>query len=147
MYRHILVAIDGSETSDRALQEAINLAGEQKAALRLVHVIDKTPISIGEIGWMNDAQLEDMFLKSGQKIIDNGQEQVHRAGMEATVALLQTTGRRIASVITEEAERWPADLVVIGTHGRHDVEHLLLGSVAEAVIRIASVPVLLIRSQ
>lgn len=147
MYKRILVAIDGSETSDRALQEAISLSKEQQSALRLVHVIDKTPLSVGEIGWMSDAQLEDIFLKSGQKIIDKAQDQVHHAGMEATSALPQTVGRRIASVIAEEARQWPADLIVIGTHGRHDLEHLLLGSVAEGVIRIASIPVLLIRSQ
>lgn len=147
MYKHILVPVDGSATSNRALREAIDLAKEQQAALRLVHVIDETPISLGDVGWMGDTELEDAFFKVGQKIMDQAQEQVRQAGLEAGSALLHTVGKRIGSVIVEEARHWPADLIVVGTHGRHGVEHLLLGSVAEGVIRTASVPVLLIRGQ
>ena len=55
--------------------------------------------------------------------------------------------RRIATAIVEEAAAWGADLIVIGTHGRRGFEHLVLGSVAEGVVRRATVPVLLIRSR
>jgi nucleotide-binding universal stress UspA family protein len=56
-------------------------------------------------------------------------------------------GERIASVIEGEARRWQADLIVIGTHGRSGLSRLLLGSVAEGVVRVASVPVLLVRAE
>ena len=50
-------------------------------------------------------------------------------------------------MIAAEAKAWPADLIVIGTHGRRGVDHLLMGSVAEGVVRISPVPVLLIRDR
>jgi nucleotide-binding universal stress UspA family protein len=61
--------------------------------------------------------------------------------------LLETEGKRVASVIDDDAKRWPADLIVIGTHGRSGISRLLLGSVAEGVVRGASVPVLLVRAE
>ena len=53
--------------------------------------------------------------------------------------------RRVPDVVVAEAKRWPADLIVAGTHGRRGLSHLFLGSVAEGIIRISTVPVLLIR--
>jgi nucleotide-binding universal stress UspA family protein len=55
--------------------------------------------------------------------------------------------QRICDVINREAKRWPADLIVIGTHGRRGFNHLLLGSVAEGVIRLAAKPVLAIHGR
>lgn len=71
--------------------------------------------------------------------------QVREAGLEAEVILPETFGLRIASIIIEEAKRWPADLIVIGSHSRRGVDRLLLGSVAESVVRLSTKPVLLIR--
>lgn len=64
--------------------------------------------------------------------------------MQVETALLETGGERIASVIYREAQRWQADLIVIGTHGRSGFSRLFLGSVAEGVVRMAMVPVLLV---
>lgn len=61
--------------------------------------------------------------------------------------MLEANGERIARVIDNEALAWGADLIVIGTHGRTGFNHLLFGSVAEGVVRGASVPVLLVRSE
>jgi nucleotide-binding universal stress UspA family protein len=58
--------------------------------------------------------------------------------------LLEADGERIASVIVEEARHWPADLIVIGTHGRSGFSRILFGSVAEGIVRTAHIPVLLI---
>jgi nucleotide-binding universal stress UspA family protein len=58
---------------------------------------------------------------------------------------VETLGPRIHDAIEEEAVRWPADLIVIGTHGRRGFRRLLLGSVAEGLIRVSTKPVLLIR--
>ena len=60
--------------------------------------------------------------------------------------MLDSGGARIASVIVDEARRWPADLIVIGTHGRSGFSRVLFGSVAEGVVRTAHIPVLLIRA-
>jgi nucleotide-binding universal stress UspA family protein len=66
--------------------------------------------------------------------------------VEADTLLVDAAGRRIATAIVEEAARWGAELIVMGTHGRHGFEHLILGSVAEGVVRRAVTPVLLIRA-
>jgi nucleotide-binding universal stress UspA family protein len=63
------------------------------------------------------------------------------------MAEIETIGHRVADVIAAEAAAWPADLIVVGTHGRRGVNRLLLGSVAEGVARVATRPVLLIRGQ
>ncbi|MHB1514336.1 MAG: universal stress protein [Acidiferrobacteraceae bacterium] len=146
MYKNILVAIDGSETSARALQAAIKLAKEQSARVRLVHVIDEFPFATPDTGWVDDVRLGEVLFKAGQAIIDEAREQVQKAGLEVETALPQNLSQRIATVIVDEAKRWPADLIVAGTHGRHGIEHLVLGSVAEGVARAASMPVLLIPS-
>ena len=62
------------------------------------------------------------------------------------MALVDAGERRVAQAIIEEAERRRADLIAMGTHGRRGVQHFMLGSVAEGVIRQATIPVLLLRS-
>ena len=57
----------------------------------------------------------------------------------------KTDKGRIGAVISQEAEKWLADLLVVGTHGRKGINHLLMGSVAEGVMRTANMPVLLVR--
>ena len=72
---------------------------------------------------------------------------VRDAGIEFDTAsiVIDVPGQHIYDAIEEEAKRWPADLIVIGTHGRRGFRRLLLDSVAENVTRVASKPVLLIR--
>ncbi len=147
MYARIMVAIDGSSTSDRALQEAIALAKDQKAELRLVHVIDQTPIMQADIGWPDNGELEEVFVKTGQRVMDDGLAKVREAGLKAEPSLLRESGKRVANVIADEARAWSAQLLVVGTHGRHGVERLLLGSVAEGILRTAAMPVLLVHGQ
>ncbi len=147
MYKKILVAIDGSHTSSLALQEAIKLAQEQSARLRLVHVIDEFPFITADTGVIDDTQLGEVLFKAGQNIIDEAVAKVKAAGLEVETALPENLTQRIATVIVEEAKRWSADLVVVGTHGRRGIQHLVLGSVAEGVARAATMPILLIPSR
>lgn len=146
MYPHILVAVDGSELSNHALREAIALAQSQHAALRIVHVADEITLNWeGEYGDMS-AVLEN-FRESGRRVLEKAQNLAREAGMEPEAKLLeiQTFGHRISDLIVEEAKDWPADLIVVGTHGRRGLHDVLLGSVADGVARRASVPVLLVR--
>lgn len=146
MYQRILVAVDGSDTAKQALREATRLAKDQRAELRLIHVIDETLITWDESGTMGEtATLLEALRKAGQTIADKALAQMREAGLKAQVVLPETFGERVASVIAEEARRWPADLIVIGTHGRRGVDRLLLGSVAEGVVRLSAKPVLLVR--
>jgi nucleotide-binding universal stress UspA family protein len=147
MYKHILVAVDGSDTSNLALQEAMKLAKEQQAALRLIHVVDETPVYMTMDIAYALPDFQKAMREAGQKLLATCAATARQAGVEVDTkfVILEVLTRRICDVINEEAKGWPADLIVIGTHGRHGFNHLLLGSVAEGVIRLAVKPVLVIR--
>lgn len=147
MYQRILVPIDGSETSERALQEAIKLA-DSAAQLRVVYVLEEIyPLDATGFELIDYADLQNAMRDSGERALAKAAEKVKRLGVTVETALLQASGERVASVIEIEASRWHADLIVIGTHGRSGLSRLLLGSVAEGVVRLASVPVLLVRAE
>jgi nucleotide-binding universal stress UspA family protein len=148
MFKRILVAVDASPTGELALDTAIRLAAESQAPLRIVHVVDVVSINLGaEFPYPLDVS---------ESIIKNGQEILRRSGTTAAVAglaaetnliTIDTVSQRIPDVIADDAEAWSADLIVIGTHGRRGLAHLLLGSVAEGVARVATKPVLLVRGK
>ncbi|GJL73790.1 MAG: universal stress protein [Nitrosomonas sp.] len=146
MYQHILVPVDGSPTSNRALQEALKLAKQLKAQLALIHVMEKIWYVDNE-SYLNYAELQNAVRISSEKILAQAEAAVLQEGVSPTVKLLEARGERIANMVVAEAKRWPADLIVIGTHGRSGFSHLLFGSVAEGVVRTAHVPVLLIRGE
>lgn len=146
MYQNILVPVDGSPTSDRALQEALKLAKQQNAQLALIHVLEDVWYVDNE-SYLNYAELQKLQRISSEKILAQAEKSVRQAGMNATVKSLETRGERTANMIIAEAKRCSADLIVIGTHGRSGFNHLLFGSVAEGVVRMAHVPVLLIRGE
>jgi nucleotide-binding universal stress UspA family protein len=93
------------------------------------------------------ADFQKAMREAGQKILATCAATAREAGIEADTkfVILEVLTRRICDAINEEAKGWPADLIVIGTHGRHGFNHLLLGSVAEGVIRLAAKPVLVVR--
>lgn len=146
MYQHILVPVDGSPTSYRALQEALKLAKQLKAQLALIHVMEEIWYVDSE-SYLNYAELQKSVRISSEKILAQAEAAVLQEGVSPTVKLLEARGDRIANVIVAEAKRWAADLIVIGTHGRSGFSHMLFGSVAEGVVRTAHVPVLLIRGE
>jgi nucleotide-binding universal stress UspA family protein len=127
-----------------SLDEAINLASEAYAQLRLIYVADETLTSWGSL---TGVDLKEALFRTGGEIIDQALNRVRRAGLEAKTAIAETTGRRIENVIVEDARNWAADLIVIGTHGRRGVGRLMLGSVAEGVARLSPVPVMLVHAK
>jgi nucleotide-binding universal stress UspA family protein len=90
--------------------------------------------------------IQRAWRRAGQEILDQAAASPREAGVQAETALLELDGR-VSRVVTDEAERWGAELIVIGSHGRQGLEQLLLGSVAEGVLRTAAVPVLLVRAR
>ncbi|MBI1174257.1 MAG: universal stress protein [Sideroxydans sp.] len=146
MYQRILVPVDGSETSDSALHEAIRFAQQHNATLRLVHVIEDARFFESE-SMIDYSTLQDMARRSGEQVLSRAATAVQQAGLTAETDLLELDGRRVENLIVAEAKRWPADLIVIGTHGRSGVSRLLFGSVAEGVVRGAHIPILLIRGE
>jgi nucleotide-binding universal stress UspA family protein len=151
MYSRILAATDGSETSELAIEQAARLAKDQNAKLRIVHVIEQSRLAFAAAGPVAvdlEAILEALR-KSGQAALERGRAIAQRNDVQADVAIVgdDAVDDRVAVVLADEARRWKADLIVLGTHGRRGINHLLMGSVAEAVARIAPAHVLLVRSQ
>lgn len=148
MYRNILVAVDGSHTSEMALQEAIKLARDLNGNLRIVHAVEMVNLNF-DSEFPDPNEIWETMRKSGEAILAKAQAAAREAGIAAETRLIEidTLGRRIPEVIAEEAQSWPADVIVIGTHGRRGISHLFMGSVAEGVVRVASTPVLLIRGK
>lgn len=144
MYQRILVPVDGSPTSERALQEALRLVEQQDAQLELVHVMGDVRLMDAD-SYINYAQMKEAITSAGKKILAQAQTVAQQSGKAAEIKLIEASGQRIASAILEEARHWQADLIVIGTHGRTGFSRVLFGSVAEGVVRTADIPVLLIR--
>jgi nucleotide-binding universal stress UspA family protein len=165
MYQRILAAIDESATSELALKEAALLAKQNDATLRLAHVIDNTvtytayaaslpPRMSQPIGPVDrqaalslQAAAEAGLRRFGENVLSRGAAAARVLGANVETTLLTTieSDGRVYDSIEQEAKRWPADLVVIGTHGRRGFRRLILGSVAEGFIRITTKPVLLVR--
>jgi nucleotide-binding universal stress UspA family protein len=146
MYQRILVPIDGSHTSTLGLQAAIRMATEQQAQLRLISIVDEFVIAQNFEGFINLGDLIDALREAGEKAISNALALVHKHDIKVESALLETMGQRVSDIIVDDATKWKADLIVMGTHGRRGFNRMVLGSDAEGVLRTASVPVLMVRS-
>jgi nucleotide-binding universal stress UspA family protein len=146
MYERILVPVDGSEPSDRGLQEAIRLAKALGSEVRLVHIVDETPLAMNPETGMAAAPLVTDFAEGGKAILEEARKLAQAEGIEAAVVLHENFAGRVADLIVEEARKSRAEIIVMGTHGRRGVSHVVLGSDAEAVVQRADVPVLLVRS-
>jgi len=147
MYKSILVAIDGSQTSEAALNEAIQFARATGSRLRIVNVVDEVNLNWSE--FPNTAELWNVLVASGRALLGKAASTAAEAGVEADTRLIELDrlGDRIPDALAREADAWPADLIVVGTHGRRGLSHLLLGSVAEGIVRVASKPILLVRGK
>ena len=148
MYRRILVPIDSSPTSTRALGHALALAKSQGAHVRIVNVLDErlhVPVVSGfPVG--ADAMLESMRT-TGQAALVNASALALDAGVEAETAMIESAGRYVSEIIVEDAYNSGADLIVMGTHGRRGLNRLLMGSDAERVLHATPVPLLLVRGE
>jgi len=141
---NILCAIDFSETSDKALEHAHSLAQKHGASLVLVHA------------WQLPAYaLPEGAITANPQYIMEIQRQLEKS-LAAAVAKLEGSGVAVSGKLGEGpahlevnrlAAELHADLVVIGTHGRTGLSHVLLGSTAERVVRSCPVPVLTVRTK
>jgi nucleotide-binding universal stress UspA family protein len=145
VYKRILVPVDGTDCSEAALRHAIALAREQAAEVRLVCVVDESAIDV-----QSPAQLKawDALVAAAKAALEKARASAARAGVAADARLVEMegVGERIGELIVREARSWPADLIAMGTHGRRGLSHLVLGSVAEGVLRGSDVPVLLVHA-
>ncbi|MCA8017593.1 universal stress protein [Burkholderia metallica] len=145
MYTNILVAVDGSPSSQRALDEGLKVARSCGARLFAVFVVDKSlMITFG--GRMDPDALLAEIRRDGASVLRQAERTIAHAAVNGETELVDT---ELGESVAERLQRYVAersiDLAVVGTHGRRGVRRLFLGSVAERFLRGSSCPVLLVR--
>lgn len=146
MYRKILVPIDGSATAARGLHEAMRLAADQKATIRLIHVVNELMVMASYEGTIYSGELITALRESGQRILEQARQHVAAQGIAVEAELLEAHGGQAGSAIVKDADHCQADIIVLGTHGRRGLSRVVMGSDAEQVVRLAKIPVLLVRN-
>jgi universal stress protein A len=142
--KNILVPIDFSDCSKKALQYAIALARQHKADITVAYVVPAISGAFGEYGAFDAAAVTKEMREAAERqlatlVVDEVR------GVVPTDTVVRTGSP--AAEIVEIAKRIPADLIVISTHGYTGLKHAFLGSVAERVVRHAPCPVLVVREQ
>ncbi|HQV30972.1 MAG TPA: universal stress protein [Calditrichia bacterium] len=145
-YRQILVPVDFSKYSEKAVDYAAELALRDKAEIVLLHVATllqshlerEFPVyDLGQFDAIHKSQIEEHM----QPILDGLKER----GIKASPQII--TGYAEADQIIDFIDEYKPDLVVMGTHGRSGLTHLLMGSIAEKVVRMSRVPVLTVHHE
>ncbi len=141
-FRKILVPVDGSSTSSKALDYALQLAKDNQSQVRALHAID-------ELGYLSayeySGQLMDTARKNASEVLQKAVLAAQAKGVPLDTRLIDQPGQRLGQTVADEAAGWGADLVVVGTHGRRGVGRVLMGSGAEQIVRMAPVAVLSVR--
>lgn len=136
--RHILVPHDFSETAERALGFALDLGQRLGARLSLLHAYEIVAYGFAEAPSMSE-ELAEQIESAARSALEAVQARARRSGLDVTAVLRRGSPWREIVAFAKESK---ADLVVMGTHGRRGLSRLLLGSVAERVIRTSPCPVL-----
>ncbi len=139
MFSHILIAVDGSTHSDKAIAYARGMADAFSARLMVVHVYPQTS---DLLGYKDFERLVSRRQAAGQAVIDAARGQLGTTDLQIHEDLLE--GPEAEAILTA-AKTHGVDLIVMGTRGRGSLEGLLFGSVSRKVTHLAPCPVLLIR--
>jgi nucleotide-binding universal stress UspA family protein len=146
MFNRIVVAIDGSRTSRRAFEAALELAATHGAVLQPCYVVESAPVYYDMPGY-DPSALRDELAGQGAKLRDDALAAMKQRGVQGNVAISEASSvDDVAELVLKAAATFNADLLVMGTHGRKGFQRLILGSVAERCLRRATLPVLLIPS-
>jgi nucleotide-binding universal stress UspA family protein len=144
---HILVATDFSPASEAALAWARDLVRQYAARLSLLHVVTDpraTGVLTSEVYVPADPETQERLMREATDRLEQALPPNERRQFGVTI---EARIGDVADTILETAREQKVDLIVMGTHGRHGLAHLLLGSVAERVLRDAPCPVLTARAQ
>lgn len=150
MYQHLVVAVDGSNTSLNALRHASGLAAGNKARLTLVTVANPSEYMTLAPEFLQHESYEAAAIAGGNEVLAEAAVAAKAAGVAdvQTHLLVAVKGaKEMAQELVDYADQQGADLIVIGTHGRTGLMHLLMGSFAETVMRQSHLPLLVIRSE
>lgn len=145
MYSRILVPLDGSDTANAGLAEARAFAQAYGSLLHVLHVIDDAPF-VDDFGAAADFQryVERQRAK-GRAILDEARSLCRNEGVSAEFHLSEASRGGVAQAVVQQAVELRCELILIGSHGRRGLRRALLGSDAEAVLRAAPMPVIVVR--
>ncbi|MFI4889815.1 MAG: universal stress protein [Steroidobacterales bacterium] len=146
MYKKILVPVDGSDTAMLGLNEAIKFAKDQGGRIRLVHVVNEFILDPAYSPQAYAPNVIETMREGGKLVLQRAEALVRQQGVECESALLESVGGPAADFIVSQAQDWPADIIVMGTHGRRGLRRLAMGSDAEGVMRRSPVPLMLVRN-
>jgi nucleotide-binding universal stress UspA family protein len=136
--KKILVAIDGSQQAAAALRMGAELARRLGSELRIVHALPRY-----------DGAADPWFEPFERAAEENARGMLDQAvsgcGVEAGKVSAEILHGAPAESVADEAERWPADVVVVGSRGQHAVARVLMGSVSDRLVHICAKPVLVVR--
>lgn len=145
MFKRILVPVDESAASSAGLRMAVDLARDQKARLRLVHLGKQIAARRRKAEGMSGPELFEAIREQGKKFLERQAALCRARGVPTDIALYVGLVGHPAKLVSAEARKWRADLIVMGTEGRRGLRRAVRKSDAEEVIRTARVPVLLAR--
>jgi nucleotide-binding universal stress UspA family protein len=141
-FRRILIAVDSSPVAAHAAAVGIELARSLGGEVAFIHVVDPAQNWAPESG-VPTADLVDRAVQEGKRLLAGFRP---RATLQASPLEFIQVGKPVSEIV-QAAKDWPADMIVLGSHGRGGIRRLLLGSVAEGVMRHAPCPVLVVRAQ
>jgi nucleotide-binding universal stress UspA family protein len=139
--KKILCPIDHSDCSKEALKYAVSFAMKDEAKLYLLHIIDIRSFNDSLVAMSQQIPDEETLEQLRMKLLDCIPEDI-RDDMDVEATVIQ--GIPFAEIISTAKEK-EIDMIVIGSHGRTGISHMMLGSVSEKVVRKAPCPVLTVR--
>lgn len=148
MYQNLVVAVDGSNTSMNALKHAAELAKLSGAKLTIVSIANPTEFMAVAPEFLEYENYESAALHQGEQVLNRAEAIAKEAGVTSInrhLAMSTKGTRDMAQLLVDYAEAQSADLLVLGTHGRTGLMHLLMGSFAETVMRQSTLPLLVLR--
>ncbi len=149
MFQHILLPTDGSELSDKAVKQAIELAKALGARITAVHIVDKFHLRIPDEGFpppeipVLKERFDEIEAARAKTILGPIKEAAKVAGIECDVAT--ATSDTPYEMIIDQATRFKCDLIVMASHGRRGLQGILLGSETQKVLTHSKIPVLVCR--
>ena len=141
MFTNILVPVDGSDNSYKALDTALILSEKLGSNITVVHVMEQVPITHIESEKLLSELLE-AYKKEKQDILSKCSEIAHQKGLTIKTHLLQGNP---ASVILDYSKKEKSDLLIMGSRGMGKFKELILGSVSSKIVHHSACAVLLIR--
>lgn len=140
MYKRIFVGLDGSPSARLALNEAIRIATASGGEVTCAYVVEHRPQLVDvDAGFAAERDGDVAATDAATPVLDHAKAVLAQQHVRGTVRALDAYGEDIATVLMRTAAEADADLIVMGTSGRHGLRRLLLGSVAESLLRAAGV--------